>query len=991
MDTSKRKIGHLLTLFVFLLANYLAEAQQTVLPFVNYNSVQGLTHNRIHVIRQDGCGYIWIGTDMGINRFDGREFKYFAPPEPRYRSSRYATVYKDSVIFCVDNYGIAVCGGNSVRFVKLGVPKVGSMSGVAKANDSTLYVVDRPGGLYEMKGQHTTKIIVPGTARENNLTDVFADKDKNIWALTSVGLIVYPHSNMQNPIEVPFFNNHYLTSINQDRLGVIYVTSDLGMHRYNGGGLADVRNTKPELMFLPPSGTLTSIAFDEKDIAWISSTSGGLYRFDTRTKEIADYGIPNGLISQNTWNVCCDKESNIWVATETGISKLTTRNYSNVSFANHQYQNIKAACNWDDSTLLFSNILEMFAHRGNNVVKFSGYNSNPGYLQQIFLKTPDGRLIVNREAQLDPGDFDVTTYVYDVAGNSIRNGKVVVDKAGGKRHIYIESGVYYAQNDMIVNTDKGLMVYRGGVLYPTIAFSNGHESARAMRMTGDSHGALWIMENNGTLVRYAVRRTGAEYLLDEEQTIHASKFSNTNYSYIFFDSQDRLWLCGKDQGMSIVYPNSGTSNARVVNLGRNAFSSGIINDIVSDDQKNLWVATAQGLDKVVFEKDSFTVLKDLYGSELCGKYIFFVKFQSGKLFVGTTGCMGTIDIGQPEPMMRSTVYLTGLKVNNNDADSLLGTHPVFQPNENILSFVFTGINFKDEKRIKYSYRLEGLDSNWSVPSREFSVSFLHVAPGTYTFRVRALSADGLWPGNDATFTFTVAQPFYTRFWFIGLCVILGSAIVYAVYRYRIRQLMAIQNIRQAISKDLHDDIGATISSINILAGMAQSELASESKRGQFLETIQEESRHVGESLKDIVWSIDPRNDSFAIIFVRMQRYASELFEAKNINYSFNTPATDGHGNSIDMRARQHIYLLFKEAVNNLVKYSGATEASITFEISKKKFEMVIEDNGVGFDTSKPATGNGLMNMKKRATDINAKLTIKSSPGKGTRVSMLLEL
>jgi len=991
LDTSKRNFSHLLMLYVFLLASYSAGAQQIVLPFVNYNSVQGLIHNRIHVIRQDGCGYIWIGTDMGINRFDGREFKYFAPPEPRYRSSRYATVYKDSVIFCVDNFGIAVCGGNSVRFVKLSGPTVGSMSGVAKADDSTLYIVDRSAGVHEMKGLRTKKIPVPGIERESNLTDVFADKDKNIWVLSSIGLIVFPHANMQNPVEVPFFNNHYLTSVNQDRHGDIYITSDIGLHRYNGGGLAAIKNTKPELMFVPTAGTLTSIAFDEKDIGWVSGTSGGLCRFDTRTKEVTDFGIPNGLISQSAWNVCCDKENNIWVATETGISKLTTRNYSNISFANHQYQNIKAACNWDDSTLLFSNIIEMFAHRGNKVVKFSGYSSNPGYLQQIFLKTPDGRLIVNREAELDPGDFAVTTYVYDVAGNSIKNGSAVVDAAGSKRKIFVESGVYYAANDMIVNTDKGLMVYREGVLYPGPTYSDGRQPARVMCMIGNSQWALWVMDNNGTLVHYAVRRKGTEYLLDALQAIPPTKFVNNNYSCMFLDSKDRLWLCGRDQGMSIVYLNKGAGATKIVNLGRSAFSSGIINDIVSDSQKNLWVATAQGLDKVVFDKDTFTVLKDLYGSELCGKYIFFVKFKAGKLFVGTTGCMGTIDIGQPEPMMRPTVYLTGLKVNNKDADSLLGSHPVFEPYENTLSFVFTGINFKDEKRIKYSYRLEGLDSNWSVPSREFSVSYLHIAPGTYTFRVRALSSDGVWPGKDATFTFTVAQPFYTRFWFIALCVIFISAVVYGVYRYHIRQLMVIQNIRQAISKDLHDDIGATVSSINILAGMAQGGTASEARRGQFLDAIQEQSRDVAESLKEIVWSIDPKNDSLELIFIRMQRYASDLFEAKKINYSFNTPASYSQGINIDMRERQHIYLLFKEAVNNLIKYSGATEASITFDISKKRFEMVIEDNGVGFDTSKQMSGNGLLNMKKRAMDINAKMELISSPGKGTRVSMSLEL
>jgi signal transduction histidine kinase len=123
----------------------------------------------------------------------------------------------------------------------------------------------------------------------------------------------------------------------------------------------------------------------------------------------------------------------------------------------------------------------------------------------------------------------------------------------------------------------------------------------------------------------------------------------------------------------------------------------------------------------------------------------------------------------------------------------------------------------------------------------------------------------------------------------------------------------------------------------------------------------------------------------------MRRYASELFEAKNINYSFNTPSEYSHNNLFDMRARQHIYLLFKECVNNLIKHSGATEAKITFDITARKFEMIIEDNGVGFDTSLPANGNGLMNMKKRAADIHAQLDLKSSPGNGTYVALRLDI
>ena len=224
---------------------------------------------------------------------------------------------------------------------------------------------------------------------------------------------------------------------------------------------------------------------------------------------------------------------------------------------------------------------------------------------------------------------------------------------------------------------------------------------------------------------------------------------------------------------------------------------------------------------------------------------------------------------------------------------------------------------------------------------------------------------------------------------MGLCAILIAAIVYSIYRYRINKILEIQKIRQTISKDLHDDIGATVSSINILANMAKSDLVSDTRRNQFLETIQEESKHVSESLNDIVWSVNPKNDSLDIIIARMQRYASEMFEAKNITYHFVLPESSVDELHMDMSRRQHVYLIFKEAINNLVKYSTATTADVTLAVNNDVFTMIVADNGVGFDPNTVHEGNGILNMKKRAEDIRAQLAINSAPGKGVTIQLVV--
>lgn len=190
---------------------------------------------------------------------------------------------------------------------------------------------------------------------------------------------------------------------------------------------------------------------------------------------------------------------------------------------------------------------------------------------------------------------------------------------------------------------------------------------------------------------------------------------------------------------------------------------------------------------------------------------------------------------------------------------------------------------------------------------------------------------------------------------------------------------------------MHDDIGATISSINIMANMARNSTLGRQKREQYLTTIQEESKYVADSLSDIVWSINPKNDSPDIVFARMQRYASELLEAKNIYLEMKLPEhTDAH-KALGMGKRQDLYLIFKEAINNLAKYAEAQNASVVIDIFKGHLTMKISDDGKGFNKHKLKHGNGILNMKKRAANMNGTIDIESSIGIGTTVTLSIPL
>ncbi|HYV90319.1 MAG TPA: tetratricopeptide repeat protein [Chitinophagales bacterium] len=223
-----------------------------------------------------------------------------------------------------------------------------------------------------------------------------------------------------------------------------------------------------------------------------------------------------------------------------------------------------------------------------------------------------------------------------------------------------------------------------------------------------------------------------------------------------------------------------------------------------------------------------------------------------------------------------------------------------------------------------------------------------------------------------------------NFFITGLA--LFAVLSFFIYRsYRTRQELKLQTLRNKIASDLHDDVGSTLSSISIFSQMAQ---AQSKEVIPALQTIGESSRKMLDAMADIVWTINPANDQFEKIIMRMRSFAYELLGAKQIDFEFDAD-DDVTKTKLPMEVRKNLYLIFKEATNNMVKYSEATKAMFTIKNEKDRFSMMIRDNGKGFDATKESSGNGLKNMKKRALEIGALLLIDSMPGNGTTIKLEL--
>lgn len=218
---------------------------------------------------------------------------------------------------------------------------------------------------------------------------------------------------------------------------------------------------------------------------------------------------------------------------------------------------------------------------------------------------------------------------------------------------------------------------------------------------------------------------------------------------------------------------------------------------------------------------------------------------------------------------------------------------------------------------------------------------------------------------------------------LGLVIIL----MFFGYRtYRTRQALRLQDIRNKIAGDLHDDIGSTLNSISVYSEVARKK---DEQQDEALEMIGDASRKIIDAMSDIVWTINPDNDNFAKIIFRMKSLAYNLFRAKKIEFTFHSDEILNE-KKLSLEERRNFYLIFKEAVNNLVKYSNAMRVAITLSNENEYIKLRIQDDGVGFDTSEDNSGNGLKNMKRRADEMKAQFKIESSKGNGTQIELILK-
>ena len=446
--------------------------------------------------------------------------------------------------------------------------------------------------------------------------------------------------------------------------------------------------------------------------------------------------------------------------------------------------------------------------------------------------------------------------------------------------------------------------------------------------------------------------------------------------------------------------------------------------ILPDDDGNLWLGCNQGIARIgirVLEDvaagraDSLHALvldgTDGLASEQCvDNFGAALKSRAGQLCFLTHKGMAVIDPRQqtdtikPPGVLLEEVLVDGRVRPGQTAPGAGRTGMEIPPGRHDLEFRYTGFNFDAPERIRFKYELAGLDQTWVEARGERVARYANVPPGRYRFMVTACNSDGLWNETMAETALVVRPHFWQTPWFeaaaaVTLLGLIGTATRYVErrrYRTRLARLeqeRAMEYERIRIARDLHDELGSDLTHISMLSNRAQAPGASDTDRLDKLETrmkkISARLAHTVRSLDEIVWAVNPRNDSLRSLLLYFTQFARELFEGTGINCRFQIPENLPRV-PLPPEVRHNIFLAVKEVLTNVLKHSRATEIVLRTSTAGPQLQIEIQDNGIGFDPATvPPDGehNGLENLRQRMKGLGGDLILEAGPGRGTLVRL----
>jgi signal transduction histidine kinase/ligand-binding sensor domain-containing protein len=923
----------------------------------------------VKVICQTRNKWLYIGTKFGFCIYDGNKFRNYTRFGEKYIGAvnDFAELDDGRVVVLSNTHGMLVLDKGQLTamsvFPKTPAPRFISFH----RTPGNALLVSSTNGIYRFRKDHFVKTSVTGGNSGNFFYDLENINDNLLLASNAAGSPFTLFDSTYHLVKsYPLKDVVY--DVQADKKGNLWMATPSGLKRVITKELL-----AGQFKFEQIPATLTKAGIDGKIVVslyadpyanlWAGTAFGGLFRIDSLFN-VTQFHFRNGF---NFDRVNCfleDAEHNLWLGTENGLAKIPDPRI------------VKYISN---DGLQSSTVNNLHAYRDDLL------GISTGNVFQVDEQDHQKITLIDTLAEaISIFSTDSALYVYSsskILQGYKKKGKYLLKKLP----LSIAGSLSFKRGALALRNDYFLLPLSSGGLYAI-------EGKTGSRLPGISYiidnmyydkasQLLWVSELDAGLHIYRIGKKLEQLRLDSA----VSK----NVSAVTSDGKGTFWLATRDKGIfQVVQENNRFRILQHIGTGE-GLSSDLCTSILQDSQGKLFAGNTASLDIIQKINGSYVINNLAAQLGYYNEIYTLSEDRQGNIWAG--GLSGLLMVPTDANLLsvnKTSTFITRMELTDRiiNTPELAGIHPlVLTPNQNDVTFEFASPYMKSESMVRYVYRLlrKG-DTTWSSPFTNTSLALKDLPPGSFTFQVKALFPDGSSAENIAAVSFRILSPWYRSWWFISLCVLLMAALLYALYRYRLQQVIRLQQVRNRIASDLHDDIGSTLTNINILSSLGRRNLHEPVQAREFLDRITEEVNSSSQALDDIIWSVNTNNDGLEETVARMRRYAAELFDAGNVHYEFQLDPVLSQ-KKLSMEQRRDFYLVYKELLNNIFKHAKAKNVWISIHIERNNLILSVKDDGTGFDSLADTHRNGLKNLHTRVGRWQGFIQVRSAPGMGSLI------
>jgi signal transduction histidine kinase/ligand-binding sensor domain-containing protein len=997
--------------------------------FTNYTVDDGLSDNTVNCIIKDHEGFLWIGTEAGLNRFNGYDFtvyKSLAGDSTTLPSNNVYLLMVDHAgnLWIGTPKGICLYDKKNDSFVRMHIlngkgERISVFECHALMEDSKKNILAGGTGLLRYnKQQNCFEPMLEGLPvfAKNMVTHIAEEDDGTLWLLNYFTLC---HFNPATRVYKEFENklsgpgkpgfqglrvcldpvNHNFLWIGTWGSGMVHfnkLTGEFISYKYQQNGSPNLDNI------------VTDIHAVEKTKWWLA-TNKGVLEFNPEKKSfgrfVRDSINRSPVVNVETGCIYKDDEGVTWIGTVGGLCNIHP---AKQNFLNHPLWRNTTVNNYyfdlaDDKfygTCIYANrTLVIYDRKLNKEVEYKIPQADELRAEPFTVaKDNNGLIWIGTTKGIYTFDeknkrfalFEIEKQV-NLSSRSLYVRQILKDSVG---NLWFSC---YASGLLMVDADtKKITSY--------LHHPDDPNSFPLFAITG-------IAAGSGKTIYASDDRNGAIEFDYEKNKIAHFNAKKKKYAALFdatdiaVDKVNRIWITTRNNGLVCI-----DKNREAFAFVKDEFGNIIDGQstIAIDDSGKIWFSSSNGIYCFNPALKSFTNFTMQDG--LPYRSVPIQRLSKGKIAVHLPqGVFGFDPLRVSKTSKPLQVHLTSFAVNgkpseyNNTIDQI--DTLILKHTENNITIDFAATDFAYPSSVLYSYKLEGIDNDWSVPTRTRTVNFSQLPPGNFLLRFRS----GITELNDELpekkLFIKIIPAWWQTAFFKWTVLVVAIAVLFIAVRFltsiRYKQQIAmleqqrqIENIRMRISRDIHDEIGSGLTKIKLMSR----NLTKAKQPGEISEAtskISNASDELIQNLAEIVWTVNPANDTLENVFAYARNYVSKIFDEHSDISSvidFPEPANIPHNVSVNPEVKRNILLILKEALTNVIKHSNANEVYFSLREEESQLIMKISDNGKGItEQINTSMGNGIKNMRKRAESVNGKIEIRPNPVTGTSIHVFIPL